>query len=91
MMLCLFLIVYHYHDPRFGTDSFGQTVQIVNSEIFAVIITPAYSTWCDIGVQLSIRPSVNFLSTINFSVPMIPRIMKPCIVILLDILYKHAP
>ena len=50
---------------------------------------------CDI-VQLSVCSlfvclSVNFLSIINISVPMIARIMKPCIVILLDILYKHAP
>ena len=38
---------------------------------------------CD---QLSVSPSV----TINFSVPMMARIMKPCIVIVLDMLYKHV-
>ena len=51
---------------------------------------------CNIAVQLSVflslHPSVHQgLSTINFSVPMIARIMKPCIVIVLDILYKLAP
>ena len=38
---------------------------------------------------LSVRLSTSV--TINFSVPMIARIMKPCIVIVLDMLYKHAP
>ena len=57
---------------------------------------------CDIGVQLSVRPfvrqsvspSVNNLRRVIKClsyVPMIARIMKPCIVIVLDILYKHAP
>ena len=47
---------------------------------------------CNIGVQLSVRPSFRPSTsvTINFSVPMMARIMKPCIVIVLDMLYKHT-
>ena len=47
---------------------------------------------CDIGVQVSVCSSIRqLLSTINLSAPMIARIIKLCIVIVLDILYKHAP
>ena len=54
------------------------------------IIAPAHSR---VRYRSStFRPSVHQgLSTINFSIPMISRIMKTCIVIVLDILYKHAP
>ena len=55
---------------------------------------------CGIGIQLSVRLSVILSVRQQFalnkilkclSVPMIARIMKACIVIVLDILYKHAP
>lgn len=46
---------------------------------------------CDI-VQLTCHSAIHQgLSMIDFSVPMIARRMEPCIVIFLDILYKHTP
>ena len=42
-------------------------------------------TWDYFSLILDLTPKG------SFSVPMLARIMKPCIVIVLDILYKHAP
>ena len=60
---------------------------------------------CDIGIQISICPSVHpsirlskFMSKVDicvkvfvFSALMIAVTVKPCIVIVLDIPFKHAP
>ena len=53
---------------------------------------------CDIGVQLSVRPSVSSfvrLSTVHimvlFSAAVIAGSMKTCIVIVNGMLFKHAP
>ena len=50
---------------------------------------------CDIGVQLSVRsfvrPSVHNLCQSAYSVAVIAGRMKPCIVIVLDTLFKQAP
>ena len=60
-----------------------------------IFIAPAYSRVryrnknFYLYIRHSVRPSTSV--TINFSVPMIARIMKPCIIIVLDLLYKHAP
>ena len=51
---------------------------------------------CDIGVQISVhlfvRPSVNiYVEVFAFSALVIAVTVKPCIVIVLDIPFKHAP
>ena len=57
-------------------------------------ISPAYSrVRYKSSIFLSVNHSVRSSTfvTINFSVPIIVRIMKPCIVIALDMLCKYAP
>ena len=48
---------------------------------------------CDIGVQISVRPSVrqHLRRSLVFSTSVIAASLKPCIVIVLDIPFKHAP
>ena len=53
---------------------------------------------CDIGVQTSVRSSVTFTSKFDiyvkvfvFPALVIGVIVKPCIVIVLDIPFKHTP
>ena len=49
---------------------------------------------CDTGVRISVSPSVcqQFMSilAVHFSVAVIAGSVKPCIVIVFDILFKHA-
>ena len=56
---------------------------------------------CDIGVQISVRPYVrpfvrpfarqHLRRSLVFSTSVIAASLKPCIVIVLDIPFKHAP
>ena len=52
---------------------------------------------CDIGVQISVRPLVrpsvrqHLRRSLVFSTSVIAARVKPCIVIVLDIPFKHAP
>ena len=48
---------------------------------------------CDIGVQISVRPSVrqHLRRSLVFPTSVIAASMKPCILIVLDIAFKHAP
>ena len=62
---------------------------IVVYEIFFISRVQYRSSNFCLSVRHSVRLSTSV--TINSSVPMIARIMKPCVVIVLDILYKHAP
>ena len=57
-----------------------------------IFIAPAYSRGCGIGVRISVRHYVRPSNsvTINVSVPMKVRIMKPCIATVLDLLSKHT-
>ena len=62
-------------------------------------LEPTILAGCDIGIQLSVHSSMFHLSispsTIHvevfFSAAVIAGSMKPCIVIVLDTLFKHTP
>ena len=67
----------------------------VSSEVI-VTLSHLLIAGCHIGVQLSCCPSIchsvrQLLSMVNFYVPMIARIIKSYLVIVLDLLYEHAP
>ena len=70
-------------------------IQIFGFEM--IFIAPAYSAECEIGVQISVRPSVrssvrqHLRRSLVFSTSEIAASLKPCIVIVPDIPFKHAP
>ena len=59
--------------------------------MFEIIFIAPFIARCDIGVQLSVRPSVHNLCQGAYSVAVIAGSMKPCIVITLDTHFKKAP
>ena len=72
------------------------------NSMISFIIAPAYNiAGCDIGVQISVRPFVrsfvrpsvrqHLRRSLVFSTSEIAGSLKPCIVIVPDIAFKHAP
>ena len=80
-----------------GVGKSALTLQFMYDEVCSFFLLShllIHVAGCDIGVQLSVRSS-DSPSTIHvevlFSSAVIAGSMKTCIVIVLDILFKHAP
>ena len=68
---------------------------------FVLFLSHLLIAGCDIGVQISVRPFVrpfvrpsvrqHLRRSLVFSTSEIAASLKPCIVIVLDIPFKHAP
>ena len=81
-------------DVMFKTNKMIVLINVIFSS-FGVIIAPAYSR---VRYRISnFRPSIrslvrqHLLRSLVFSTSVIAASLKPCIVIVLDIPFKHAP
>ena len=73
----------------------------ISSDLFIFFLSHLLIAGCDIGVQISVRPYVrpfvrpfvrqHLRRSLVFSTSEIAASLKPCIVIVPDIPFKHAP
>ena len=92
-LYCASPIPYHVFlncDTTVKNDTF-------QSSFFCVFLSHLLIAGCDIGVQISVRPFVrpfvrqHLRRSLVFSTSEIAASLKPCIVIVPDIPFKHAP